>query len=62
MHMNERKVKKTLVSINSTRTGRHSFLVAAEVDDKGTARISSAQRLALLKRAGICSNELFSIG
>lgn len=61
MNVKPRRIKDTLVSINSARTGRHSFLVAAEVDEKGTARISPAQRLDLLKRAGIGSNDLFAI-
>ena len=56
---NAKRIKKTLVSIHSTRTGRHSFLVDAEVDENGTARISVAQREDMMRRAGI-TNELFS--
>lgn len=58
----ERRVKKTLVSIHSTRTGRHTFLVDAEVDEKGTARISLAQHQELVKQAGIGNCETFSFG
>jgi hypothetical protein len=57
---NSRRVKKTLVTLESTRTGRHSFLVDAEVDEDGTARISLAQRYDMMQRAGITNEETFS--
>lgn len=58
----EKRIKKTMVSIHSTKTGTHSFLVDAEVDETGKARISLAQHQDLVKRAGIQNDETFSFG
>ena len=57
---NAKRIKKTLVTFNSTRTGKHVFLVDAEVDENGTARIPYSLLLELQSKAKIGSNELFS--
>lgn len=54
------RIKKTLVSLYIPGKGRISYFVDAEVDDKGTARITTAQREDILRQAGITSNDCFA--